>query len=69
MLSGKNMRTHRPYKKLDHKLNGPFEIPEVIFVPAMHLNLPMKWKIHEVFHVSLLEPFIQGIREVISKKS
>jgi hypothetical protein len=68
MLSGKNIRTRRPCKKLDHKLHGPFEITEVISETAMRLNLPVKWKIHKVFHVSLLEPFIQGNREVNLEK-
>jgi hypothetical protein len=60
MLSRKNIRTCRPCKKLDHKLYAPFEITGVITEIAMRLNLAMKWKIHKVFHVSLLEPFIQG---------
>jgi hypothetical protein len=68
MISGKNIRNRRPCKKLDHKLHGPFEITEVISETVMHLNLQVKWKIHKVFHVSLLEPFIQGNREVNLKK-
>jgi hypothetical protein len=68
MLSGKNIRTRRRCKKLDHKLHGPFEITEVLSGTAVRLNLPAKWKIHKVFHVSLLEPFIQGNREVNLEK-
>jgi hypothetical protein len=68
MRSGKNIRTRRPCKKLDHKLHGPFEITEVISETAMRLNLPVKWKIHKVFHISLLEPVIQGNREVNLEK-
>jgi hypothetical protein len=68
MLSGKYIPTRRPCKKLDHKLHGLFEITEVILETAMRLNLPVKWKIHKVFHVSLLEPFIQGNREVNLEK-
>jgi hypothetical protein len=64
MLSGKNIQSRRPCKKLDHKLTGPFAIREVISETVMRLNLPVKWNIHNVFHNSLLEPFIQGNREV-----
>jgi transposase InsO family protein len=64
MLSGKNIRTRRHSKKLAHKLHGPFEIIEVVSETAMRLNFTVKWKIHKVFHDSLLEPFIQANREV-----
>jgi hypothetical protein len=30
MLGSKNIRNLRPYKKLDHKLHGPFKITEII---------------------------------------
>jgi hypothetical protein len=35
---------------------------------ALRLNLPMKWKTHKVFHISLLELFIQGNRELDLEK-
>ena len=57
MLSGRNIRTRRPTKKLDHKNYGPFQIEKVISPLAVRLTLPRKWKIHNVFHVSLLEPY------------
>jgi hypothetical protein len=68
MLSSKNIQTGRPCKKLDHKLHGPFEITEVLSGTGVRLDLPAKWKIHKVFHVSMLEPFIHGNREVILEK-
>jgi hypothetical protein len=64
MLNGKNIRSRRPCKKLDHKLHGPFEIQDIISKHAVRLTLPTSWKIHPVFHVSLLEPFVQGNRTV-----
>jgi hypothetical protein len=64
MLSSKNIQTRRPCKKLDHELHGPFEITEVLSSTALRLNLPAKWKIYKVFHISLVEPFVQGNREV-----
>jgi hypothetical protein len=48
MLSGNHIQTGRPCKKLDHKLQGTFEITEVISETAMRLNLLVKLKIHKV---------------------
>jgi len=57
MLSGHNIKTRRPSKKLDHKNHGPFQVEKIVSPLAVHLTLPRKWKIHNVFHVSLLEPY------------
>jgi hypothetical protein len=58
MLSAQNIRTHRPCKNLDHKVHGPVKVTTVSSETSMHLNLPLHWKIHKVFHISLLEGFI-----------
>jgi len=57
MLSGHNIRMHRPSKKLAHKNHGPFQIEKIISPFAVRLTLPKKGKIYNVFHVSLLEPY------------
>jgi len=57
MLSGRNISTRRPSRKMDHKNHGPFQIEKIVSPLAVRLTLPCKWKIHNVFHVSLLEPF------------
>jgi len=57
MLNGRNIRTRQPSKKLDHKNHGPFQIEKIVSPLAIRLTLPRKWKIHNVFHVSLLEPY------------
>jgi len=57
MLSGGNIKTRHPSKKLDHKNHGPFQIENIVSPLAVRLTLPRKWKIHNVFHVSLLEPY------------
>jgi len=57
MLSGRNIKTRRPSKKLDHKNHGPFQIEKIVSPLAVRLKLPWKWKIHNVFHVSLLESY------------
>jgi len=57
ILNGRNIRTRRPSKKLDHKNHGPIQIEKIVSPLAVRLTLPQKWKIHNVFHVSLLEPY------------
>jgi len=57
MLSSKNLRTRHPLKKLDHKMQGPFEIEKVVSPNVVILKLPRWWRLHNVFHVSLLEPY------------
>jgi len=57
MLNGRNIKTRRPSRKMDHKNHGPFQIQKIISPLAVRLTLPRKWKIHNVFHVSLLEPY------------
>src|SRR5689334_10364679 len=45
-------------KKLDHKCLGPFSITEIVSKHAYRLALPLKYaKLHNVFHISLLEPY------------
>ena len=54
MLNGRNIQTRRPSQKLDHKNHGPFQIEKIVSPLAVKLTLPRKWKIHDVFHVSLI---------------
>jgi len=57
MLNGHNIKTGHPSRKLDHKNHGPFQIEKIVSPLAVRLTLPRKWKIHNVFHVSLLKPY------------
>jgi len=57
MWIAKNIRTKRPSKKLSPKLYGPFKVLERKGNRAFKLEISPWWKIHPVFHVSLLEPY------------
>jgi len=56
-LEGKNL--HLPYQatKLAPKRYGPFKIIKEISPVAYQLALPLTWKIHNMFHASLLSPY------------
>jgi len=60
MLNGRNIQTRGPSWKLDHKNHRPFQVEKVISPLAVKLTLPRKWRIHDVFHISLLEPYRAG---------
>ena len=55
-LNRKNIRTQRAKNKFDAKFVGPFTVIKKVNDVAYKLELPLHWKIHPVFHVSLLEP-------------
>jgi Chromo (CHRromatin Organisation MOdifier) domain len=56
-LEGTNLKTSHPTKKFALKRYGPFTITDVISLVVYRLTLPLSWKIHNVFHVSLLTPY------------
>ena len=53
-LSSKHFKTNRN-RKLEAKFLGPFQVLHPVSKQAYKLKLPKKWRIHDVFHVSLLE--------------
>ncbi len=53
-LNSKYIQTKRN-KKLESKFFGPFRVLHAVEKQVYKLKLPTKWKIHDVFHVSLLE--------------
>ena len=57
-LNRKNIKTSRPSQKLDFKKLGPFKIIAKIGNAAYKLQLPVSMGIHNVFHISLLQPVI-----------
>ena len=49
-----------PSKKLFWKYMGPFTVQKKVNDVAYMLELPKMWKAHNVFHVSLLKPFVSN---------
>jgi hypothetical protein len=52
-----NLRTTHPTAKLWPKQYRPFTITHVISHVAYQLDLPLQWKIHNVFHTAYLSPY------------
>ena len=46
-----------PIRKLKKRFIGPFFVIRQVGPVAYELDLPEQWKIHNIFHVSLLRPF------------
>lgn len=65
-LLTKNLKTKKASKKLNHVKIGPFFINKQIGSVNYKLDLPPDIRIHQVFHVSLLEDFFQKCFEVIA---
>ena len=51
------MKIPYPSRKLAPKREGPFKIIKVISPVVYRLKLPDQWRIHPMFHASLLTPF------------
>jgi hypothetical protein len=61
LLSTKNIRFRGPYSsKLLPKWIGPFTVVAKVGKAAYRLKLLGNMRIHDVFHVSLLKPYVSG---------
>lgn len=49
------------YLKLFFRYYGPFKVLKIINQVSVRLDLPPHWKIHNVFHASLIKPYIGDI--------
>ena len=56
-LEGCNLTTMHPTVKLAPRCYSPFPITHVISRTSYQLKLPPQWKIHDVFHTTLLTPY------------
>ena len=53
-MAGFEESTNLYHKKMAPKREGPFEIIDILRLLTYQLKLPETWKIHNVFHTSLL---------------
>ena len=56
-LEGRNLRLHYPMKKPAPRREGPLKISQVVSPLAYRLRLLPTWKIHDIFHASLLSTY------------
>ena len=55
-------------KKLDAKQFGPFQVVRLVGQggQSVELELPQRWRVHILFHTSLIEPYhtsVLGLRD------
>ena len=58
-LEATNLKTTHPTAKLAPRWYGPFPITWVISSVVYQLEIPQHWCIHNIFHTSLLSPYIE----------
>jgi len=57
LLSVKNLKLRQLSKKLLEKYIGPFIVVEVVRAQAYRIRLLPKYRIYNVFFISLLKPY------------
>ncbi len=66
LLNFKNIHTSRSFKKLDHKYYELFEMQNLVENQTYKFSLFHTFRIHNVFHVSLLKSFKKEFDKVIT---
>jgi hypothetical protein len=56
LLSTRNLKLPGAKKKLSVRFLGPFQICDAVGTQAYRLALPTSYKVHNMFHICLLEP-------------
>ena len=56
-LKARNLKRNIINPKFAAKREGPFKITKVLSSLSYQLEIPKSWKIHPVFHASLLTPY------------
>jgi hypothetical protein len=69
LLNFRNIHNFKSSKKLDHKYYELFEIEELIEKQIYKLRLFHTFRIHSVFHVSLLKSYKKRFNDVITSFS
>ena len=60
-LEGHNLHTTHPSSKLAPRRYGPFTITRVMSRTSYQLKLLPQWKLHDVFHATLLTPYKETV--------
>ncbi|KAJ1581011.1 hypothetical protein NDA12_004117 [Ustilago hordei] len=55
-INRQNWKTRQPMLKLDTRFAGPYPVQERVGCRAYRITLPANLRVHDVFHVSMLEP-------------
>ena len=56
-LEGCNLHTTHPSSKLAPRRYGPFTVTRAVSRTSYQLKLPPQWKLHDIFHATLLTPY------------
>jgi hypothetical protein len=56
-IEGTNLKTLYPSAKLGPKRYGPFKVLKQFSNAVYRVEIPRRWKIHNVFHANLLTPY------------
>ena len=65
LLRTQNLRLKGIPHKLQRKFCGPYKILERIGTQAYQLKLPDSWRIHPVFHISLLQQWRESLMQQV----
>ncbi len=63
MLSAKNLKQKKLSKKLSNKMIKFFHIQKLIDKQTYHLDLSIIYRVHSVFHVSLLKLYNRRLND------